>query len=135
MSEGYGGTQAPLFAPGASGTARNRICRLSECGRPLTGKQREFCSRACNSRWWDLQHPRVAVVPGGKREASLKLLILGALQDGQWHSKAELALLLHAREHSVGSRISELKRDGHPIETDAPNGCSTRAHRYRLERA
>lgn len=100
----------------------------------LTGRQARFCSQKCGSEWWDLFHPRMNTEPpdGRPRKVPIRDQILGILHDREWHTKQELAATLRAREHSVGSRLSELRRKGFRIESDAENGNSRRAHRFRL---
>jgi hypothetical protein len=113
------------------------VARLCECGCgvPLSGRQKRFASRLCSSRWWDQQHPRVNVVPPeGRREGTLRQAILGflAAHAGQWFTVHEIAEAVRAFPHSVSARLSELRRRGQPIESDARNGNSRRAHRFRL---
>ena len=109
------------FAPG-------RPC--DQCGGFLSGKQERFCSRACSSSWWDAQHPRINRGPAGPREGTIKALILGLMADGQWRTEQEIADAIHAFAHTVGARLSELRKR-HPIERDPPHRGGG-VHRYRL---
>lgn len=106
--------------------------RCDQCGALLYGRQKRFCSRHCCSAWWDDKHPRINRGPEGPREGSIQAAILGILHDGDWHTKADLAFRARAHEHSVGTRLSELRRKGFRIESDGTLGDTTRAHRFRL---
>lgn len=103
------------------------------CGVRLTGRQKRFASRLCCSHWYDQQHPRVNVVPEG-REGTIRELVLGFLvaNTGQWFTAHEIAEAVRAFPHSVSARLSELRKRGHNIESDARVGNVTRAHRFRL---
>lgn len=107
-------------------------CR--ECKGPLSGKQTDFCSKLCNGRWWNAQFPRINRSERGPRQGTLKALILGYLADGQWRTEQQIADEIHGFAHSVGARLSELRRAGHPIEVDPPHRGG-RVHRYRLVKA
>jgi hypothetical protein len=124
------------LASGALAGAGEGIVRkpCDHCGRPLTGKQERFCSRLCSSRWYDQQFPRINRGPDGPREGTLHHAILGFLvaNPGQWFTVHEIAEAVRAFPHSVSARLSELRRRGQPIESDARNGNSRRAHRFRL---
>lgn len=107
-------------------------CEWDQC-RPLTGRQKRFATDACRAAWHDSIHPRInPVEPSLRRKASIRSIVLGILQDGEWHTAHDLAIKAHADKHSVVSRISQLKRSGHRIETDLPRGNVSRPHRYRL---
>lgn len=66
------------------------------------------------------------------REGTILALILGLLQDGEWRTQHQIAEAVRAFPHSVGARLSELRKRNHRIECDAKNGNSRRAHRFRL---
>lgn len=122
---------APRTLASVSEVVPDRLCECG-CGLPLTGRQKRFASRVCCSRWWDAQHPRVNRGPEGPRKGAILHLILGVLGDGQWRTVHQIGEEIRAFPHSVSARLSELRRRGHRIETDAKNGDSTRAHRFRL---
>lgn len=122
--------QGEIFAQDRSRSLESASC--AQCGGALSGRQTKFCSDACNTRWWDAQHARINRGPAGPREGTIRDAILGYLADGEWRTKAEIAFAVRAHEHSVGSRLSELRRKGLRIESDAKNGNATRAHRFRL---
>lgn len=125
--------QAEMFAPGSNpALARAKREHCEWCNAPLKGKQERFCSSRCNTAWYDAAFPRMNRGPEGPREGTIRDAILGYLADGEWRTKAEIAFHVRAHEHSVGSRLSELRRKGFRIESDAPNGCSRRSHRFRL---
>jgi hypothetical protein len=109
-----------------------RAC--DRCGEAFVPKRKaqRFCSRSCRAGWWDDRHPRINALPSGPRTEPLWKLILGALQDGAWHSAHDLAAGLRADKHSVVTRLSELAKRGHAIETDLPPGNAERPHQYRL---
>ena len=112
-----------------------RPCAL--CGCPLGGRQRRFCSAHHRMVWWDQQHPRVNAPPPpfGPRDGTLLACILGflALHLGERFTAQEIAAAVRAFPHSVSARLSELRRRGHDIRTDARNGNNRRAHRFWLE--
>ena len=122
---------ADLLSP-ATVVAEAPVCR--RCRGPLEGRQTAFCSKACNAAWWDAQHPRVNWTDQGAREGKLIDSILGFLlaHPGEWFTAHQIAEAVRGFPHSVSARLSELRRRGHAIETDARNGNSKRAHRYRL---
>lgn len=123
---------APATLVGAGTVITGTHCKCG-CGAPLTGRQESFASRVCSSRWWDGQHPRVNVVPDG-REGTIKELILGFLlaHAGEWFTTHQIGEAVRAFPHSVSARLAELRKRGHNIESDAVNGNSRRAHRFRL---
>ena len=114
-----------------------RHCDL--CGGALTGRQRRFCSGSHRSAWWDQQHPRVnaPLPPDGPREGTLLECVLGflVLHSGERFTVHEVAAAVRAFPHSVSARLSELRKRGHDIRTDARNGDSSRAHRFWMEAA
>ena len=118
-------------APQALASVSAAILCACGCGLPLTGHQKRFASRVCSSRYWDAQHPRVNVLPDG-REGTIRDAILAVMADGVWRSAHQIAEAVHAFPHSVSARLSELRRKGFNVETDARNGNSRRAHRFRL---
>lgn len=98
------------------------------CHKVLVGRQKRFCSRLCCSRWWDQEHPRINRQEG-PRQGTLKAGILTFLAENPgWHTEQQIADAIHAFAHSVGARLSELRRAGHPIETERLG----RLKRYRL---
>jgi hypothetical protein len=127
---------APL-EPGAGvatlgGANLERLC--AHCGGPLQGRQKRFCSAAHRMERWDLEHPRINRGPEGPREGTLRQAIIGFLDShpGEWFTVHQIAEAVRAFPHSVSARLSELRRRGQPIESDARNGDSRRAHRFRL---
>ena len=118
-------------APTALASASAAILCACGCGLPLSGQQKRFASRPCSSRYWDAQHPRVNVLPDG-REGTIRDAILAVMADGEWRSAHQIAEAVHAFPHSVSARLSELRRKGFNVETDARNGNSRRAHRFRM---
>jgi hypothetical protein len=54
------------------------------------------------------------------------------MADGAWRTKEALAAEARAHEHSVGTRLSELRRQGFKIESDGKLGDTSRPHRFRL---
>jgi hypothetical protein len=94
------------------GGTRPRTCK--RCEKPLTGRQTTFCSRGaggCSGKDWAERHPRVALVPEG-RKGPLLPAILGVMADGQWYTALQLAEKVRAFPHSCGN--------------------ARRAHKYRL---
>lgn len=123
--------QGEIFNRDGSQASERPFCENCRSKR-LRGKQRRFCSQKCGSEWWDLFHPRVNVTPEGPRQGTIIGDLLGVLHDGEWHTAHELAELVRAFPHSVSARLSELRRKGFRIESDAEVGNSQRAHRFRL---
>lgn len=121
----------PDAPAGESCRSNGKPCE--SCGGSLTGRQERFCSDRCRVRWWDSQHPRVNVVPEG-REGSILESVLALLADGEWRTAHQIAEEVRAFPHSVSARIAEARKRGHRIESDAVNGNSRRAHRFRLVR-
>ena len=115
-----------------------KACDWSDCGKAIERPRpnQRFCSEACRNAWHDLHRPRIAsAAVGHPRAGTIKALVLGILQSdggGKWFSAHQLAQMCYAGEHSVKARLSELRRAGHPIEEDLPNGSSRRPHRYRM---
>lgn len=118
---------------GSPGTLASALDGLPECAcgcrQILTGRQKRFASRICCSRWWDQRHPRINLGPVGPRQGTIKALILGYLADGAWRTEQQIADAIHAFAHSVGARLSELRRAGQPIEVQRGGG---NVKRYRL---
>lgn len=108
-----------------------RLCEWDQC-RPLQGQQKRFASDKCRAAWHDLLHPRLSPPAPLKRKATIRSLVLGILMDGDWHSAWDIANKIREDKHSIVARISQLKKAGHRIETDLPNGSTKRPHRYRL---
>lgn len=109
-NEGESAPGPTAVVPGANGGS----CR--RCEGPLTGKQTDFCSKACNGAWYGAAHPRINVRPDGKRAGTLKAAILTYLRENPGeHTKRQIGDAIHAFEHSVGTRLSELRRQGEPI--------------------
>lgn len=108
-------------------------CALDGC--PVHFRKRQptqrFCSALCRAAWWDLHHPRVNP-PEIKHDKSVRVLVLGVLLDGQWHSVQDLAVKTHSLPCSVSARIRELRKRGHRIERDLKVGNTRRPARYRL---
>ena len=111
-----------------------RTCAL--CGCSLDGRQRRFCSAHHRMAWWDQQHPRINAPPPpfGPRDGTLLACILGFLAShpSERFTAHEIAAAVRAFPHSVSARLSELRKRGHDIRTDARNGNSARAHRFWL---
>lgn len=97
------------------------------CGGERKGRRKRFCADECSKAWWESEHPRINRSEHGPRQGTLKALILGYLSDGLWHTEQQIADGIHAFAHSVGARLSELRRAGQPIEVDP-----RRIRRYRL---
>lgn len=112
---------SPTMAVAASQMAHSesgpRLCDCG-CGQALKRKQKRWASGACSARWWNAQFPRINRDEAGPRQGTLKSLILGflAFHDGQWHTEQQIADAIHGFAHSVGARLSEIRRAGHPIE-------------------
>jgi hypothetical protein len=113
-----------------SRSLEQRVC--ARCGKPRPPRATRFCSQACNTAAWDEKHPRVGRGPQGPRQGSIRAALLAIMADGEWYTKAQLAELARAFEHSVGTRLSELRRQGFRVESDGVVGDTTRPHRFRL---
>ena len=104
------------------------------CGLALTGRQKRFASRMCCSRWWDQEHPRVnaPLAPDGPRDGTLLdcVLVFLVAHLGERFTVHQIAEAVRAFPHSVSARLSELRKRGYDIRTDARNGNSARAHRF-----
>ena len=87
------------------------------CGAMLAPRQERFCGDRCRKGWWNAAHPMINRGPEGPREGTLKAAIVSFLRDnpGEW-TKRQIADAIHAFEHSVGTRLSELRRANEPIE-------------------
>lgn len=130
MSWDANGSPVPADAPATIARVPEDYCRCG-CGVRLTGRQTAFASAVCNSRYYDLLHPRVNP-PNLKRQDSIYQLVLGILGDGEWHSVQDLAVKSHALPCSVSARLREIRRRGHQVERDLKRGDSRRPARYRL---
>lgn len=108
-----------------------RLCECG-CGLNLTGRQKRFATRLCNTRYWDQQHPRINRGPAGPREGTILHAMLALMADGLPRTALEIADAVRAREHSVSARLADARKRGYVIESDAVNGNSRRAHRFRL---
>lgn len=123
----------PNAATGSGGVATGRLCDMTDCRRPLKVRQKRFCSPACRFAYWDLLHPRInRTPPEGQREGSILLAVLTLMKDGEWRTAHEIAEAVRAFPHSVSARLAEARKRGWEIESDAANGNSRRAHRFRL---
>lgn len=98
----------------AAAVVASEGCRW--CKGPLSGRQTAFCSKACNGRWQDAEHPRINRGEAGPREGTLPQAIIAFLKanPGEW-TKRQIADAIHGFEHSVGTRLAALIRAGQPI--------------------
>ena len=106
---------ATTLASGA--TAENATLCACGCGKALSGKQTKFATRPCAARLYDQIHPRINRGPDGRRPGRLKDQILAFLREhpGE-HTEQQIADAIHGFSHSVGARLSELRRANEPIE-------------------
>jgi biotin operon repressor len=128
----------PSDAPGAVARLSTAIlaCEWDGCARPLSGRQKRFCSDEHRNAWYETHRPRLAnAAAGHPRQHSIKATVLGILSDLEWHPGAELAAAAKASESSTSARIRELRSQGFNILADLPLGNATRPHRYRLVRS
>lgn len=87
------------------------------CLWPLLGRKKRFCSPEHRFEWWNRMHPRINRSAAGPREGTLKAAILQFLRDNPGeHTEQQIADAIHGFSHSVGARISELRRANEPIE-------------------
>jgi len=97
------------------------------CGRPLTGRQGRYCSRACKDRAYNASHPvvrqgtldfaRVRPAPAtGEPYESARLWLLGRLQSGPV-STLELRCPPWRASQNPAQRVLELRNRQHDIRT------------------
>lgn len=102
------------------------------CSRDLTPTQHRWCSRACGAAYHDALHPRVNPAGKGLRaDGSIEKRYLGLMQDGEWRTDAQAALVLQENESVVGRKRRLLTAKRHPFESRRLGGPQTPAQ-YRL---
>ena len=85
------------------------------CAWILRPRQRRFCSESHRKAWWEANHPRIG--DRGRREVgTLKRQIKDLMADGEWRTEQQITDSIHGFAHSVGARLSELRRANEPIE-------------------
>ena len=108
-------TATTIAVPTRHEAQDERTCRA--CGHSLRPRHRSFCSDPCRKAWWEAEHPRINRGPEGRRPGRLKDQILAFLREhpGE-HTEQQIADAIHGFSHSVGARLSELRRANEPIE-------------------
>jgi hypothetical protein len=130
--------QAPAeIAPqGRSRALEQTLCE--QCGKPLTGRQVRFCSRLCNSTWWDAKHPRLGRPPAAPDGHGIPLRdrVLGLMLDGAWYTDLELAERLGILQSTAGASRRDLEKAKYGAfkfeKRTAARAYSRRAWEYRL---
>lgn len=103
------------LSPDATSAVATASCEV--CGGPLGKRQRRFCCEQHRFAAWDASHPRINRSAAGPREGTLKAAILQFLRDNPGeHTEQQIADAIHGFSHSVGARLSELRRANEPIE-------------------
>lgn len=107
-------TQLTLAVPTRPEAQDERSCGF--CAGRLRRRDRRFCGDPCRKASWDAKHPRINRSEAGPRQGTLKAAILAFLRDNPGeHTEQQIADAIHAFSHSVGARLSELRRAGEPI--------------------
>jgi hypothetical protein len=129
MGEGILGLGGALSGVTPNLAIAGAILRCT-CGRPLTGRGRQFCSRKCKDREYNRTHPvtrqsslefaaveRVKPAPAtGEPYESARLWLLGRLQSGPV-STLELRCPPWRASQNPAQRVLELRNRQHDIRT------------------
>lgn len=106
---------------------------LCGCGRPLRGRQEKYASKACGNRMYETARPRVLnASAGAPRERDLLTEWLALMSDGEARDCMQMAVDLQCLPQSASATLRRARAKGFRVVSDLPNGCVTRAHRYRL---
>lgn len=84
-------TPAPSVstAPEATSAATRPSCE--RCEKPLTGRQKRFCTDRCRNDWWQEAHPRLNFPPlePGQSRQRICDRILAQMMDREWYTDRE----------------------------------------------
>lgn len=83
------------------------------CGSKLKGKQTRFCSKLCNTRFWDKEHPRIGIPqapPPNPTNEPIRERIFVLLSDGRWYTDRELAAQLGILESTASAKRRDLRK-------------------------